>query len=144
MKTKTRPPIIDDDFTLQSIFIHFRPRPSGGYSSGKTHRAVMQAMLQTPAGQKRNKEQDAYIAEHNWRRNLSFVAGLYTLIPENDSVLKTEAKKLLLKMFGKGFAKDRLTRFNTAERRRIRKTGEEAWRLVKKLRKTLLPAHKYK
>jgi hypothetical protein len=38
-------------------------------------------------------------------------------------------------MFGKGFSNNKLERFNAAERRRIRKDGDAAWRLVKKLRK---------
>ena len=50
-------------------------------------------------------------------------------------MLQTEAEKLLLSMFGKGFSADRLTRFNSAERKRIKKQGDAAWRLVKKLRK---------
>ena len=95
----------------------------------------MIGLSQTPPGQPRNKERDAYQAERDWEHNLAFVAGLYSLIPPNSSVLRTEAENLLLKMFGKGFSADRLARFNTAERRRIKRNGEAAWRLVKKLRK---------
>jgi hypothetical protein len=93
------------------------------------------ALTKTLPGQKRNKEQDADIAEQKWERNLAFVCGLHTLIPPDNSVLKVEAEKLLLSMFHKGFSANKLTRFNTAERKRIKKHGAAAWRLAKKLRK---------
>ena len=95
----------------------------------------MIGLMSTPSGSERSKERDAYNAEREWERNLAFVSALYTLVPADNSVLKVETEKLLLSMFGKGFSADRLTRFNTAERRRIKKTGDAAWRLVKKLRK---------
>lgn len=95
----------------------------------------MIGLMSTPPGQKRNKENDAYNAERNWQLNLAFVSGLYTMIPPENSVLKVEAEKLLLSMFGRGFSADRLARFNSAERRRIKKNGAAAWRLVRKLRK---------
>jgi hypothetical protein len=133
MKTKTRS---TNEDRLSAIFIHFQPRPIGGYGSlGPEGQGMMRGLMQTPPGQSRNKEQDAYNVERDWHRNLSFVAGLYTLIPPDNSMLKAEAEKLLLKMFGKGFRADRLARFNAAERKRTRKNGDAAWRLVKKLRK---------
>jgi hypothetical protein len=133
MKTRKR---INDDFRLKAIFIHFQPKRSDddrelppGFRGG------LRGLAQTPPGQKRDKQRDAWEAERNWYRNLGFMAGVYTLIPPDDSVLKHEAEKLLLKMFGKGFPKNKLERFNTAGRRRIRKDGDAAWRLVEKLRK---------
>jgi hypothetical protein len=95
----------------------------------------MIGLMQTLPGQKRDKQRDAYNAEQEWERNLAFACGLYALIPSGNSVLKTEAEKLLLSMFGRGFSADRLTRFNAAERKRIKKSGLAAWRLVGKLRK---------
>ena len=125
---------------LDAIFIHFQPMKSGGYSSLTPEfqgmmRGLMRGLMQTLPGQSRNKHQDAYNAERDWHSNLSFVAGLYTVIPKDNSVLKAEAEKLLLNMFGKGFSADRLARFNAGERKRIKKNGDAAWRLVRKLRK---------
>jgi len=97
--------------------------------------ATSRGLSQTPPGQPRNKERDAYQAERDWEHNLAFVAGLFRLIPPDNSVLKTEAENLLLRMSGRGFSADRLARFNTAEQKRIKKNCEAAWRLVKKLRK---------
>jgi hypothetical protein len=96
---------------------------------------MMIGLMSTPPGQKRNKEMDAYYSERDWERNLSFVCGLHALIPPGNSVLKAEAEKLLLSMFGKGFSPNKLTRLNAAERKRIKESGEAAWRLVKKLRR---------
>ncbi len=129
MKTKTR----DNKLTLDAILIHFQPMKSSSLTP--EHLGARIGFMQTLPGQSRDKQKDAYTAEQDWQRNLSFVAGLYTLIPESNSVLKVEAEKLLLKMFGKGFYKDKLVRFNAAERRRIKKNGNAAWRLVGKLRK---------
>jgi len=127
-----------DDFRLTSIFIHFQPKRIRDDSElTPEYRGGMIGLSMTPAGQKRDKEKDAWEGESNWHRNLSFMAGVYTLIPPNDSVLKHEAEKLLLKMFGSGFSRDKLKRFNVSERRRIRKDGDAAWRLVEKLRKRL-------
>jgi len=121
---------------LGAILIHFQPHNGQNFASLKPEfQGLMVGLMATLPGQQRNKERDAYNAERDWQRNLSFVAGLYTLIPPNNSVLKAEAEKLLLSMFGKGFAADRVKRFNAAERKRIRKSGDAAWRLVKKLRK---------
>ena len=134
MKPKTR---IRRDDVLSAILIHFQPRPSGGHDSSlpPDWRAATRALAQTPPGQPRDKQMDAYAAEQDWRSNLSFVTGLYTLIPPDNSVLRTEAENLLRRMFGKSFSPDRLTRFNSAGRKRIKKNGEAAWRLAKKLRK---------
>jgi hypothetical protein len=118
------------DFRLGEILLHFQPSSGPHYSAG----GRLVTLVATPRGKKRNKEREAYNAERDWRRNLAFVSGLYTLIPADNSVLKMETEKLLLAMFGKGFAY-RLARFNTAERKRIKKHGDAAWRLVKKLRK---------
>jgi len=135
---KTKPRNTNQD-RLKAVLIHFQPhteRPEWAASpqAQAMMRGLRQGLMMTPPGKSRNKEQDAYNAEQDWHHNLSFVAGLYTLIPDS-SVLKTEAKKLLLKMFGKGFSADRLARFNTAERKRTKKNGDAAWRLVEKLRK---------
>jgi hypothetical protein len=132
MKTKR----VSDSFRLKAILIHAQPLRSGDDGELRPEfRAGMRALSQTLPGQKRDKQKDAWEGESNWHRNLSFLGGVYTLIPPGDSVLKLEAEKLLLKMFGKGFPKNKLERFSTAERRRIRKDGDAAWRLVKKLRK---------
>jgi len=136
MKTKTHIRSITNKDRLDAIFIHFQPMKSGGYGSLTPEvQGMMKGLMQTLPGQSRNKRQDAYNAERDWHCNLSFVAGLCTLIPQDNSVLKAEAEKLLLNMFGKGFSADRLARFNAAERKRIKKNGDAAWRLVKKLRK---------
>ena len=129
---RTSPKSID---RLNAILIHFQPYRSTELASTPGYRAMMIGLMSTPPGRKRNKELDAYNAERDWQCNLAFVCGLYTLIPPNNSVLRAEAEKLLLSMFGKGFAQDRLARFNTAERRRIKKGGAAAWRLVQKLRR---------
>jgi hypothetical protein len=137
MKTTKR---TADDFRLKAIFIHFQPIRRGyDRELPPGFRAGIRALAQTLPGQKRDKQKDAWEAERNWNRNLSFMAGVYTLIPPDDSVLKIEAERLLLKMFGKGFPKnkDKLERFNTAERRRIRKDGDAAWRLIEKIRRRL-------
>ena len=136
MKTKTRKRSITDKDRLDAILTHFQPMKRRDYSSlTPEFRGLMTGLMATPPGQSRNKQRDAYNAERDWHRNLSFVAGLYTLIPPDNSVLKAEAEKLLLNMFGKGFSADRLARFNAAERKRIKKNGDAAWRLVGKLRK---------
>lgn len=121
---------------LDAILILFQPlRVPNFASSTPGYRGMMIGLTSTPPGKKRNKELDAYTAERIWEHNLAFVCGLYTLIPPNNSVLKAEAEKLLLSMFGKGIARDRVARFNAAERKRIRKGGAAAWRLVEKLRR---------
>ena len=132
-----KPKRMADDFRLQAILIHSHPsRTSEDSKLPPGFKAGMRALSQTLPGKKRDKDKDAWEAESNWRRNMSFLAGVYALIPSGDAVLKLEAEKLLLKMFGKGFSKNRVERFGPpAERRRIRKDGEAAWRLVKKLRK---------
>jgi hypothetical protein len=136
MKTKARVRSITTNDILDAIFIHFQPMKSGGFGSLKPEfQGLMKGLMQTRPGQSRNKQQDAYNAERDWHCNLSFVAGLYTVIPQENSVLKAEAEKLLVKMFGRGFSADRLARFNAAERKRIKKNGDAAWRLVKKLRR---------
>jgi hypothetical protein len=136
MKTKTRSQSMTNKDRLDAIFIHFQPMKSDGYSSlTPEFQGMMRGLMQTLPGRSRNKQNDAYNAERDWHSNLSFVAGLYTLIPQDNSVLKAEAEKLLLKMFGKGFSADRLARFNAGERKRIKKNGDAAWRLVRKLRK---------
>jgi len=136
MKTKTHMQSVTTKDRLDAIFIHFQPMKSGGFGSLKPEfQGLMRGLMQTRPGQSRNKKQDAHNAERDWHCNLSFVAGVYTLIPQENSVLKAEAEKLLLNMFGRGFSADRLARFNAAERKRIKKNGDAAWRLVKKLRK---------
>jgi hypothetical protein len=97
----------------------------------------MRALSQTLPGQKRDKQKDVWEAESNWHRNLAFMGGVHALIPPDDSTLRHEAEKLLVKMFGKGYPNNKLERFTTAERRRIRKDGDAAWRFVEKLRKRL-------
>lgn len=132
MKTKMTPTAE----RLKAIFILFSPGGSDSYASWEPQfRGMSVGLTQTPAGQKRNKKRDAYNVEQEWRTNLAFVTGLSTLIPPGSSVLRAEADKLLLKMFGNGFSADRQARSNTAEARRTRKNGDAAWRLVKKLRK---------
>jgi hypothetical protein len=131
-----KPRRTSDAFRLKAILIHSQPPQKGDDADlPLSLRAGMRALAQTPPGQKRDKQKDAWEAESNWHRNMSFLAGVYALIPPNDSVLKHEAETLLLKMFGRGFAKNKLERFNTAEGRRIRKHGDATWRLVKKVRR---------
>ena len=131
---KTKP--MSDSFRVKLILIHAQPPRSGDDGELRPDlRAGMRALAQTLPGHERDKHKDAWEGESNWHRNMAFLGGVYALIPPGDSVLKHEAEKLLLKMFGKGFAKNKLERFNAAERRRIRKDGDAAWRLVKKLRR---------
>ncbi len=121
---------------LDAILIHFQPAKRGGFGKlDPAKRGLIVGLGSTPPGQKRNKEQDAYNAEREWQRNLSFVCGLYNLIPPASTVLKGEAEDLLLSLFGSGFSADRIARFNTAARQRIKKDGEAAWRLVEKIRR---------
>jgi hypothetical protein len=121
---------------LGAILTHFQPHKSRNYAAlTPEFQGMMVGLMATPTGQKRNKERDAYNAERVWQHNLAFVCGLHTLVPPDNSVLKIEAEKLLLSMFGKGFSANRLTRFNAGERKRIKKNGDAAWRLVKKLRR---------
>ena len=121
---------------LGAILTHFQPNKSKDFASLKPEfQGLMIGLMSTPSGQKRNKERDAYNAEQEWQRNLAFVCGLHTLVPPDNSVLKIQTEKLLLSMFGAGFSADRLRRFNASERKRIKKNGEAAWRLVSRLRK---------
>lgn len=131
---KTKP--MSDDLRVRLILIGAQPRRSGAHSKLRPDlKAGLRGLLQTPPGQKRDKKKDYWEAESNWHRNLAFLGGVYALIPTDETVLKHDAEKLLVRMFGKGIPNNRPDRFNTAERRRIRKDGDAAWRLVRRLRR---------